>query len=261
MNNNEKSKNVLRDALLNTKCFSIIAGPCAIEDKIQLDELAARLKEMDIHILRGGAYKMRTSPYSYRGLGEVGLSIHKEIGEKYNMLTVSECIDINKVEMMSEIIDVLLIGTRNMQNYPLLEALGKVSNPVILKRGMCSTYQEWLFAAQYIIESGNPNVVLCERGIRTFENHTRNTLDLSAIPSIQFLSDLPIIIDPSHSTGSRKYIKSMTWAAVAAGANGVMIETHIDPDKSICDADQSVSIEELETIIKPIPQLRNIICH
>jgi len=250
---------IILNELLNPNGFSIIAGPCTIESKESLDEIASSLSDLGIMILRGGAYKMRTSPQSFRGLGEIALSYLNEIGEKYNMITVSECIDINSVEIMSAKIDVLLIGTRSMQNYPLLETLGKINNPVILKRGMSSTYKEWLLAADYIVQSGNPRVILCERGIRTFEPHTRNTLDLSSIPSVKTMSSLPIIVDPSHSTGKREYVKSMSWAAVAAGANGIMIETHLNPDKSFCDAEQTISLNEMSEIITPIKEIRRLL--
>jgi len=246
-------------SLINPQGFNLIAGPCTIESKESLDEIASGLKSLGVNVLRGGVYKMRTSPHTFRGLGDIALSYLKEIGEKYNMITVSECIDINKVELMNDNIDVFLIGTRNMQNYPLLERLGTISKPVILKRGMSATYQEWIYAAEYIVESGNPNVILCERGIRTFETHTRNTLDLSSVPVIKAISGFPIIVDPSHSTGNRDYIKSMTWAAVAAGANGVIIETHLDPDKSMCDAEQAITLSELKTIIEPINTIRDML--
>jgi len=255
----EQDKVKLINELLSPTGFNLIAGPCTIESRESLEEMAAALKELGINILRGGIYKMRTSPHSFRGLGDIALSYLKEIGERYGMLTVSECIDITKVQQMNEFIDIFLIGTRNMQNYPLLEAVGKTNKPVILKRGMSATYREWLLAAEYLAESGNPNIVLCERGIRTFEPHTRNTLDLASIPSVRSMSDYPIIIDPSHSTGKRDYIKSMTWAAVAAGANGIMIETHLNPEKSMCDAEQAISVDDLKDILKPIQELRKLL--
>jgi 3-deoxy-7-phosphoheptulonate synthase len=239
--------------------FKIIAGPCTIESRDNLDEIAGAISVLGIKYLRGGAFKLRTSPHSFRGLGDVALSYLKEMGEKYQLITVSEIIGVEKVEVMSELVDILVVGTRSMQNFPLLERLGHIKNPIILKRGMSSTYAEWLMAAEYIIESGNPNVILCERGIRTFESFTRNTLDLSSIPAMQNQSTLPIIIDPSHSTGRREMIKSMTWAAVAAGADGIMIETHPCPSQSLCDAKQAVTLNELEAIIKPISALRNLL--
>jgi 3-deoxy-7-phosphoheptulonate synthase len=245
--------------ILNSACFEIIAGPCTIESRESLDEIASAIKSIGINALRGGAFKMRTSPQSFRGMGEVALSYLKEIGEKYNLVTVTECIDAKDIEMMSELVDVFLIGTRSMYNYPLLEKLGSIRNPIILKRGMSSTYNEWHLAATYIVESGNPNVVLCERGIRTFETYTRNTLDLSSIPAMKRLSGYPIFVDPSHSTGRSEMVRSMSWAAVAAGANGLLIETHLNPSQSVCDAEQAISLKELETIYQPIKAIRKLI--
>lgn len=239
--------------------FNVIAGPCSIESRENLDEIAAALAENGVRYLRGGVYKMRTSPYTFRGLGDIALSYLKEVGEKYQLITVSEVIDSAKVNLMSEMVDILLVGTRSMSNYPLLEKLGKISNPIILKRGMSATFEEWKMAAEYIIESGNPNVILCERGIRTFETYTRNTLDLSSIPAMKQLTQLPVIIDPSHSTGKSEFVKSMTWAAVAAGADGIMIETHPCPSQSLCDARQAVTLETLVEILKPISKIRELL--
>lgn len=252
----KQNKTMIINDLLNPSGFSVIAGPCTIESRESLAEIAAALKEIGINILRGGVYKMRTSVHSFRGLGDIALAYLKEVGERYGMVTVSECIDVTKVELMSDYIDVFLIGMRNMQNYPLLEAIGKTNKPVILKRGMSSTYKEWLLAAEYLAETGNHNIVLCERGIRTFEPHTRNTLDLSSVPVLKSKSKYPVIVDPSHSTGHRDYVKSMSWAATAAGANGLLIETHLNPETSLCDAEQAVTIDELKAIVKPIDELR-----
>jgi 3-deoxy-7-phosphoheptulonate synthase len=248
-----------QDAMKYWGSFNIIAGPCSVESKDNLDEIAAVLAENGVKYLRGGVYKMRTSPHSFRGLGDIALSYLKEIGEKYGLTTVSECIDITKIDLMADMVDILLVGTRSMQNYPLLERLGKISNPVILKRGMSATFEEWKMAAEYIMESGNPNIILCERGIRTFEPYTRNTLDLSSIPAMKTLTKLPVIVDPSHSTGKSEFVKSMTWAAVAAGADGVMIETHPCPSQSLCDARQTVTLEELVDILKPLKQIRELL--
>ncbi len=255
----KKDKTEIIQNMLSANEFNIIAGPCTIESRDSLDEIAAALHTMGINILRGGIYKMRTSPHTFRGLGDIALSYLKEIGEKYGMVTVSECIETDKIEIMSEYVDVLLVGTRSMHNYPMLERLGRIKNPIILKRGMSATYKEWQLAAEYIVESGNSNVILCERGIRTFETHTRNTLDMASIPAIKEITKFPIYIDPSHSTGKRDYIKPMTWAAVAAGANGVMIETNVCPDKSLCDAEQSITLDELKSIIEPINEIRRLL--
>jgi 3-deoxy-7-phosphoheptulonate synthase len=255
----DSNNEVILNSMLSTSAFEVIAGPCAIESKESLDEIASSIKSIGINVLRGGAYKMRTSPQSFRGMGETALYYMKEMGEKYKLVTVSECIDVNDVEIMSELIDVLLIGTRNMYNYPLLEKLGTITNPIILKRGMSATYNEWVMAASYIVESGNPNVILCERGIRTFESYTRNTLDISSIPAIKSLSGFPVYVDPSHSTGRRDMVRSMSWAAVAAGANGLLIETHLNPIKSLCDSDQAISLNELKILYKPIKRLRELL--
>ncbi|MDZ4122145.1 MAG: 3-deoxy-7-phosphoheptulonate synthase [Candidatus Cloacimonadaceae bacterium] len=240
--------------------FQVIAGPCTVESKESLFGIAEKLSALGITIIRGGAYKLRTSVHSFRGLGDIAIRYLREVADIYNMITVSEIIEVEKVDFMAEYVDIILVGTRNMQNYPLLERLGKIRNPIILKRGMASTIKEWLQAAEYIAESGNSDIILCERGIRTFEDYTRNTLDISAIPAVKELSEFPIIADPSHSTGKRELVKAMSWAAVAAGANGLMIETHECPEQSMCDARQAVDLETFEEIICPISKLREAIC-
>ncbi len=255
----QEDKQSLIRMLLSAEGFSVIAGPCTIESRDSLDEIASALKDLGIKFLRGGAYKMRTSPHSFRGLGDIALSYLKEIGERYDLITVSECTDVRKVDLMADYIDVFLIGTRNMNNYPLLEDIGKTQKPVILKRGMSATYEEWLQSAEYLSTNGNDKLILCERGIRTFETHTRNTFDISAIPAVKALSGYPIVVDPSHSTGTRNYVKAISWAAVAAGANGLMIETHLNPDQSVCDSEQAVSIKDLSEIIKPIEEMRRLL--
>lgn len=235
--------------------FLLIAGPCTIENYEDLILIVNKLKKMGIKMYRGGAYKMRTSPYDFGGLGKVGLQYLKRASEESGLISVSEVIAVEDVEIMSEHVDILQVGTRNMYNYPLLKKLGKVHNPVILKRGMGSTIEEWLFAAEYILEAGNSQVILCERGIRTFEKFTRNTLDISAIAAVKQYSNLPIIVDPSHSSGKREMILSLSWAAIAAGADGLMIETHFSPESTICDSRQTIDFNMLEQIIKPIPSL------
>ncbi len=239
--------------------FHVIAGPCTIESKENLYTIAEKLSSYGIRFLRGGAYKLRTSVHSFRGLGDIAIKYLREVADSFDMLSVSEIIEVEKVDFMSEYVDMILVGTRNMQNYPLLDRLGKISNPVILKRGMASSIKEWLQAAEYIAESGNENIILCERGIRTFEDYTRNTLDLSAIPAVKELSEFPIIADPSHSTGRRELVKAMSWASVAAGADGLMIETHDCPDQSMCDARQTVDIKTFEEIIAPISRIRQAV--
>jgi len=236
--------------------FGIIAGPCSIEAYEPLYNTAVELKKRGISMLRGGAYKLRTSMHSFRGLGDVGIHHLAKVGQELGMITVSECTQIDKVDFMAENIDILVVGTRNMHNYPLLERLGKINNPVILKRGIAATYDEWLAAAEYIIESGNNRVILCERGIRTFEPETRYTLDISAISVMKKKSGLPVIIDPSHAAGNRDLVPSLAFAALAAGADGLMIECQVKPSESICDAPQTIDPEVLSLILESAPDLR-----
>ncbi len=245
----------IKDRIIGRDHFTFIAGPCTIENYDDLLTIVNRLKEMGIHFFRGGAYKMRTSPYNFRGLGKKGLEYIKKAADETGAISVSEIVSSEDVELMSEYVDILQVGTRNMHNYRLLWELGKIKNPIILKRGMSSTIEEWLLAAEHIIEAGNPNVILCERGIRSFENYTRYTLDISAIPAVKSLSNLPIIIDPSHSSGRREMIKSLSWAAMAAGADGLLIETHFSPDSTICDSEQTIDFEILSEILKKKEEL------
>jgi 3-deoxy-7-phosphoheptulonate synthase len=235
---------------IGRKHFTMISGPCTIENYEDLYAVAMELKKMGIHFFRGGAYKMRTSPYNFQGLGKKGLEYMRKVADETNMISVSEVVAGEDVQMIKEYVDILQVGTRNMTNYRLLFNLGKVKNPIILKRGFSNTLEEWLLAAEHIIEAGNPNVILCERGIRTHETYTRYTLDISAIPAIKELSNLPIIVDPSHSSGRREMIKSLSWAAVAAGANGLLIETHFSPDETVCDSKQTIDLEILKDIMK-----------
>ena len=235
--------------------FTFIAGPCTIENYEDLLKIVKRLQKMGIDFFRGGAYKMRTSPYNFKGLGKTGLEFIKKVADETGMISVSEIVAEEDVNEMSEYVDILQVGTRNMHNYRLLWKLGKVNNPIILKRGMSSTIEEWLLAAEHIIEAGNPQVILCERGIRTFENFTRHTLDISAIPAAKSLSNLPIIVDPSHSSGRREMIKSLSWAAMAAGADGLLIETHFSPDNTICDSKQTIDFKILSEILEKKEEL------
>ena len=248
----------IKNEIISRDSFTFIAGPCTVENYEDLLAIVKHLKNLGIKFFRGGAYKMRTSPHSFQGLGKQGLEYIKRVSEETGMISVSEIISVEDVSEMAEYVDIIQVGTRNMQNYRLLERLGKVKNPIILKRGMSSTFQEWLYAAQHIIKAGNENVILCERGIRTFEDFTRNTLDISAVPAMKSLCDLPIIVDPSHSSGRREMIKSLSWAAVAAGADGLMIETHFDPDSTVCDSKQTIDYEILEDIITPLEKLKNL---
>ncbi len=235
--------------------LTVIAGPCSIESEKQLFDIAFKCKNAGTRFLRGGAFKPRTSPHQFQGMGVEGLKIMKKVCDELDMISVSEVMDARDVEVVCQHIDILQIGARNMQNFTLLKEVGKTKNPVLLKRGSSATIKEFLLAAEYIMAEGNPNVILCERGIRTFETDTRNTLPLATVPLIKELSHLPIIVDPSHGTGVRAFVASMSRAAVAAGADGLAIEVHTDPDKSITDADQTISCEAFASLmdeIKPI---------
>jgi len=221
--------------------FTVIAGPCSVENEEQMYESARAVKAAGADMLRGGAFKPRTSPYAFQGLGLQGLKLLSQAGKETGLPIVTEVIDPRDVSWVAEFADVLQIGTRNMQNYSLLKEVGHAGRPVLLKRGMYSTLEEWLNCAEYILSEGNPNVILCERGIRTFETYTRNTLDLSAVPAIKELTHLPIIIDPTHSTGRVSLIGPMSLAAVAAGADGLIVEVHYNPAEALCDADQALT--------------------
>ncbi len=218
----------------------VMAGPCTVESETQVFEIARRVARAGARVLRGGAYKPRTSPYAFQGMGVEGLKLLRAAADECNMATVSEVMEISQIEKMLEYVDILQVGARNMQNFNLLTALGQVRRPVLLKRGMSATIQEWLLASEYILSGGNYDVILCERGIRTFETYTRNTLDISAIPVIDKLSHLPIIADPSHAVGRRDKVMPLARAIVAAGADGVLIEVHHDPEKAVCDGPQSL---------------------
>ncbi|MDG0808777.1 3-deoxy-7-phosphoheptulonate synthase [Cohnella rhizosphaerae] len=234
----------------------VMGGPCAVETPEQIDEIARLVKAAGGQVLRGGAFKPRTGPYSFQGIGVEGLKWMKEAGEKYGLLTITEVMAPEFVDICAEYADIMQVGTRNMQNFDLLRKLGTIQNPVLLKRGFSATYDEWLNAAEYILAGGNPNVMLCERGIRTFETYTRNTFDLAAIPVIQQLSHLPVIADPSHATGRRELVETMTKASVAAGANGLIIEMHTDPDNSATgDGVQSLFPDQFANLLKELEQL------
>lgn len=227
----------------------IIAGPCAVENEEYLDKVASLLTQNNVKLLRGGAYKPRTSPYDFQGLGEEGLKIISKIGKKYDLITVSEVVDSRDLDEMLKYIDVLQIGARNMQNFELLKEVGRLNIPVILKRGMSATIQEFIFAAEYIAVQGNRNIMLCERGIRTFETKTRNTLDISSIPIIKQETNLPIIADISHSLGRKDIAVPIAKAAVAAGADGIMVEVHPQPELALSDSKQQLNPEEFKELI------------
>lgn len=241
------------------KYAGLIAGPCAVESYDQMDKTAEALTKSNVKILRGGAYKPRTSPYSFQGIGEDGLKILRSVADKYNMAVATEIIDASQIELFMKYVDIFQVGARNMQNFNLLKELGTIHKPVILKRGLSSTYEEWLMSAEYIMTGGNGQIILCERGIRTFETYTRNTLDLAAIPVIKKLSHLPIIVDPSHGTGLRDKVEPMSRAAIAAGADGLIIEVHYNPDIALCDGAQSLYPEQYNQLYNEIKQIAPIV--
>ncbi len=237
----------------------VIAGPCSVESEEQTLETARAVKKAGADMLRGGAFKPRTSPYSFQGLGLGGLKILARAREETGLPIVTEVIDPRDVSWVAEFADILQIGTRNMQNFSLLKEVGQTGRPVLLKRGMYSTLEEWLNCAEYILSEGNPDVILCERGIRTFEKYTRNTLDLSAVPAIRELTHLPIIIDPTHSTGRLSLIGSMSMAAVAAGTDGLIIEVHCNPQEALCDADQALTPEMFSGLMRRLRSLKSFL--
>ncbi|MCY9666134.1 3-deoxy-7-phosphoheptulonate synthase [Paenibacillus alginolyticus] len=234
----------------------VMGGPCAVETPEQIDEIARLVKAAGGQVLRGGAFKPRTGPYSFQGVGVEGLIMMAEAGKKHGLLTITEVMTPEYVDVCAQYADILQVGTRNMQNFDLLRKLGTIQTPVLLKRGFSSTYDEFLNAAEYILAGGNPNVMLCERGIRTFETYTRNTLDLSAIPVLKQLSHLPVISDPSHGTGRRELVVPMTKASVAAGADGLIIEMHTDPDNSMTgDGVQSLFPDQFANLLVDLEKL------
>lgn len=249
----EESKTFLIDDVpIGGNTLSLMAGPCSIEGEEQIFTIAEAIARSGAQFLRGGAFKPRSSPYSFQGLGEEGLKLMQKAAAKYKLLTVSEIMDAEDLFLMEEYVDILQVGARNMQNFTLLKKLGKSKKPVLLKRGFSATYQEFLMSAEYILSGGNERVILCERGIRTFETYTRNTLDLAAVPILKNLSHLPVIVDPSHGTGIRKMVAPMSLAAVAAGADGLMIEVHPNPDKAFSDAAQTISLEDFEKLVQSL---------
>lgn len=239
--------------------IAVMAGPCSIESEEQIDEVAAELSKLGVRILRGGAYKPRTGPYSFQGLGKQGLEMIRRAADKYKMAVITEVLDTRTVDNIAKYSDIIQVGARNMQNFELLKELGKIKKPVMLKRGLSATIEELLLAAEYIMSHGNPEVILCERGIRTFETDTRNTLALATVPIVKELSHLPIMVDPSHATGKRSLIEPMTKAAIACGADGFIIEVHPNPEKALSDAQQQITpkhfaqmMENLKPIISAI---------
>ena len=242
----------VKEASFGDEQITVIAGPCSVESEEQLFTIAKEVKNAGAKVLRGGAFKPRTSPYSFQGLGKEGLKLLKAAGEEFKMATVSEVMETAQIELLVNNVDILQIGARNMQNFSLLREVGKLKKPVLLKRGMAATIEELLMAAEYLMSGGNYQEMLCERGIRTFENYTRNTLDISAIPVTKKLSHLPIIADPSHGTGIRDKVAPMARAAVAAGADGLAIEVHHDPDRALSDGAQSLYPNQFSRLMEEL---------
>lgn len=239
--------------------FAVMAGPCSVENRDMIMATAKAVKESGGHFLRGGAFKPRTSPYDFQGLGEEGLKYMREAADTYGLLVVTEVMDAKEIELVGQYADMLQVGARNMQNFSLLKELGKTDKPILLKRGMSATVKDLLMAAEYIVAFGNMEVVFCERGIRTFETMTRNTLDINAIPLVKELSHLPIILDASHGTGKRSLVAPGTLAGVAAGADGAMVEIHPNPEEAFSDGPQSLRFEEFDTLMKKIEKLKEVL--
>jgi 3-deoxy-7-phosphoheptulonate synthase len=246
----------VKDIIIGGKEVIVMAGPCVVENEQQIFETAHQVKALGAKILRGGAFKPRTSPYSFQGLGEEGLKLLAQAGKETGLAVVTEVMSVNQIDLIAKYTDIFQVGARNMQNFVLLTELGKTKKPILLKRGMSATIEELLLSAEYILSEGNYEVILCERGIRTFENYTRNTLDLSAIPAIKRLSHLPVIVDPSHATGRWRLVSPMAKAAIAAGADGLLIEVHPDPKSSLSDGAQSLKLDTFAQLMK---ELRPII--
>ena len=235
--------------------FSVIAGPCSVESEAQICEVAEDVKRSGAALLRGGAFKPRTSPYSFQGMGTAGLELLLEAKKKTGLPIVTEIMDPRMAELFEEEVDVVQVGARNMQNFELLKEVGKMSKPILLKRGLSNTCEEWIMSAEYIMSEGNENVILCERGVRTFESYTRNTLDVSAIPAIKQMSHLPIIVDPSHAAGMYWMVEPLAMAAAAVGADGLMVEVHNDPPHAKCDGQQSLTPEKFQRLMDQLRPL------
>ena len=252
INQPESSVVVVKGCAIGGEEIAVIAGPCAVESEDLLKETAFKVRASGAAMLRGGAFKPRTSPYSFQGLGEQGLKILARVGEDMNMPVVTEVMDPEDIPLVAEYADILQVGARNMQNFSLLRKLGKVDRPVIIKRGMAATIEEWLLAAEYVLAEGNPRVILCERGIRSSETWTRNTLDLAAVALAKSLSHLPVLVDPSHGTGVRELVSPMACAAIAAGADGIMVEVHPHPEKALSDGDQSLTPRGFSQLMREV---------
>jgi 3-deoxy-7-phosphoheptulonate synthase len=252
----EETSFLVNGNMVGTNFINIIAGPCSVESEEQIFETAELLSKLRIPFIRGGAYKPRTSPYSFRGLGKDGLKLLQQAAKKYNLSVVTELMDLSLLDEVQQYTDIIQIGSRNMANFFLLNELGKVNTPIMLKRGMQAKVQEWLLAADYIMCGGNENIILCERGIRSFDPLSRNVMDLGVIPLIQSLSHLPILADPSHGTGDARFVSPMALSSLIAGANGLMIEIHPNPKKALSDSRQALSFQEFETLVSKIEILK-----
>jgi 3-deoxy-7-phosphoheptulonate synthase len=250
--NNKRYIKINKKKYFSEDEFNVIAGPCSVENRDQMKTLGKILSETNVKFIRGGAYKPRTSPYQFQGLKEKGLKLLKEIANEYSLKVITEVMDIKRIDTVIKYSDILQVGSRNMYNYSLLKELGKIDKPILLKRGMSANYEEFLMAAEYIHQNGNSNIILCERGIRTFETHTRYTLDLMAVPILKKLCDFPVIIDPSHGTGRWDLIKPAVQAAKAMKAQGVMVEVHPQPELALSDGPQSLNIDNFKDLIQSL---------
>ena len=239
--------------------FSVIAGPCSVESEAQICAVAEDVKASGAALLRGGAFKPRTSPYSFQGMGTHGLDLLMEAREKTGLPIVTEIMDPRMADLFEQEVDIVQVGARNMQNFELLKEVGKMSKPILLKRGLSNTYEEWIMSAEYIMSEGNENVILCERGVRTFESYTRNTLDVSAIPAIKQMSHLPIIVDPSHAAGMYWMVEPLALAGIAAGADGLMVEVHNDPPRAKCDGQQSLTPQKFDALMGKVSALVDLV--
>ena len=249
------------DATIGGDELAVIAGPCAIESREQAFAVAETVARSGARFFRGGAFKARTSPYEFPGLGEEGLKIMAEVRERFGLRIVTEALDVAGVELVEQYGDIIQIGARNMQNFSLLRRAGKSKLPVLLKRGMAATLDEWLLAAEYVMSEGNYQVILCERGVRTFALHTRNTLDLAAVPAVRRISHLPVVVDASHAAGKNYMVAPLARAGVAAGADGVLVEVHNDPKSALCDAAQALTLGEYEEMLRELRAIREVIAH
>jgi len=247
------------DGSFGSRDLGIVAGPCSVESREQAFTVAERVARAGARFFRGGAYKPRTSPYAFQGLGEEALKIMAEIRDRFGLRIVTEAMDSESLELVADYADVVQIGARNMQNFSLLKKAGRIRKPVLLKRGMSATLEEFLMAAEYILSEGNYQVILCERGVRTFADHTRNTLDLSIVPAVQKLSHLPILVDPSHGTGKRDKVLPLSRGAVAVGADGLLVEVHHDPDRALSDGMQSILPDDFDDLMSEIRQIAQVV--